>query len=78
MCPDEQHGWKQCIVGPASATCTAGGRCKEAREAHDWPHDLACINPLRTSPDTEWNKKFLLWQQSLGHAVTLPEEGAQR
>lgn len=78
MCPDEQHGWKQCIVGPESTACTAGGRCRDAREAHDWPHPLACINPLRTSPDTEWNKTFLLWQQSLGHAVTLPEEGAQR
>jgi len=78
MCPDEQHEWKQCIVGPDSTTCTAGGHCSHAREAHAWPHDLACINPLRVTPDTEWNKNFLLWQRSLGHAVTLPEEGAQR
>lgn len=78
MCPDGQHHWRLCIVRPGSAICTAGGLCSLAREAHDWPDDLQCIDPARVTPDVAWNKSFLLWQQSLGHDVTLPAEDAQR
>jgi len=78
MCPDEQHQWKQCVVGPGSETCTAGGLCKQARDAHGWPNDLPCINPARVNADTDWHEKLLLWQQSLGRNVTFPEKGTQR
>lgn len=73
-----QQDWKQCVVGHDSAECAAGGLCKEARAAHGWPDDLPCLNPARVDADTDWYRKFVLWQQSLGHPVTLPEEGAQR
>ena len=63
-------------MGHGSTTCTAGGKCKDACEAHDWPSYLQCINPMRVNPDTAWNKKFLFWQQGLDHALTVPA-GAQ-
>lgn len=64
--------WRSCILRQGNserATAAKGCECSDARAALKWPNDLACIDPNRISPDVAWSKKFLEYQQSLGHAV---------
>lgn len=70
--------WRQCIVEEGSTECAAGGQCKEARAALDWPNNLACVDPNRNDCDNEWKVSVLGLLKVRGHGVEIPTAPAPK